>query len=254
MSYGFIITRHVNSETTNKYWNQNIKLIRTFYPLKQIIIIDDNSNYEYVKRDCEYKNVQIIQSEYHGRGELLPFIYFLKHKWFDNAIIIHDSTFIHKRIPFEQFKLPVLPLWHHTYDKEYLPNLIRISKYLKNKSFLEKTLNGGDNYLIGMNQEKFNLCFGVQCYINLKFLEGLQNKYNITNLVHAVHCRKDRCGLERIFGLLFCLEFSKLLVINSLFGSIFKQKNAFNYNYDTYINDFNKNNIPHAFVKVWTGR
>jgi len=254
MDFGFIITRHVNSETTNKYWNQNVKLIRSFYPLKQIIIIDDNSNYEYIKSDYEYKNVQIIQSEYHGRGELLPFVYFLKHKWFDNAIMIHDSTFIHKRIPFEKLKLPVLPLWHHTYDKENLSNLIRITKYLKNKSFLEKTLNGGDNYLIGMNQEKFKLCFGVQCYINLHFLERLQQKYNITNLVHAVHCRTDRCALERIFGVLFCLEFSKLLVINSLFGSIFHHKSAFSYDYDTYINDFNNNTISNSFVKVWTGR
>ena len=28
--YGFIITRHVNSDKTNKYWNQCVKLIRTF--------------------------------------------------------------------------------------------------------------------------------------------------------------------------------------------------------------------------------
>ena len=38
MSFGFIITRHVNSEQTNKYWNHNVKLIRTFYPFKKIII------------------------------------------------------------------------------------------------------------------------------------------------------------------------------------------------------------------------
>ena len=49
MSYGFIITRHVNSETTNKYWNQNIKLIRTHYPLKQIVIIDDNCYCYFIK-------------------------------------------------------------------------------------------------------------------------------------------------------------------------------------------------------------
>jgi hypothetical protein len=99
MSFGFIITRHVNSEQTNKYWNQNVKLIRSLYPLKKIIIIDDNSTQSFVKADFEYKNLEIIQSEYPKRGELLPFIYYLKYKWFDNAVIIHDSTFIHKRIP-----------------------------------------------------------------------------------------------------------------------------------------------------------
>jgi hypothetical protein len=38
-NYGFIISRHVNSEQTNQYWNQCVKLIRTYYPLKKIVII-----------------------------------------------------------------------------------------------------------------------------------------------------------------------------------------------------------------------
>ena len=100
MSYGFIITRHVNSQQTNEYWNHCVKLIRTYYPLRKIIIIDDNSNYNFVKSYHEYKNVKIIQSEYPGRGELLPYVYFLKNKWFENAVIIHDSLFFHKHIHF----------------------------------------------------------------------------------------------------------------------------------------------------------
>ena len=55
--FGFIITRHVNSVKTNKYWNHCIKLIRTFYPLRKIVIIDDNSNYEYVNSEFNYKNI-----------------------------------------------------------------------------------------------------------------------------------------------------------------------------------------------------
>ena len=89
MNFGFIITRHVNSASTNKYWNQCVKLIRTHYPYKQIKIIDDNSDYTFVNADFDYINIEIIQSEYPKRGELLPYIYFLRHKWFDNAIILH---------------------------------------------------------------------------------------------------------------------------------------------------------------------
>ena len=62
MTYGFIITRHVNSEQTNKYWNQCVKLIRTYYPLKKIVIIDDNSNPEFLKSDFDYKNMPVAQS------------------------------------------------------------------------------------------------------------------------------------------------------------------------------------------------
>ena len=56
--YGFIITRHVNSEKTNKYWNHSVKSLQFFYPDKQIIIIDDNSNEEYVKTEINMKNVR----------------------------------------------------------------------------------------------------------------------------------------------------------------------------------------------------
>ena len=67
-SFGFIITRHVNSEKTNKYWNHSVKLLRTLYPYRKIVIIDDNSNQEFVKADHDYKNIQLIQSEFPGRA------------------------------------------------------------------------------------------------------------------------------------------------------------------------------------------
>jgi hypothetical protein len=255
MTYGFIITRHVNSPTTNKYWNQSIKLIRTFYPLKKIIVIDDNSNYEFVKSEFNYKNVEIIQSEYPKRGELLPYIYFLRYKWFDNAVILHDSVFIHKRIPFEKISLPVMPLWHHEYDKDNLGNLLRISNSLKNNINLKKKLQGSEVNILGMNNsDKFDLCFGVQSYINLHFLEMLESKYKISNLVSVINGRTDRCGLERIMGLLFCIECPKLNIVKSVFGHILKHHRSFKYNFNDYINDFNHKKIYGSFIKVWTGR
>lgn len=104
-NYGFIITRHVNSEKTNRYWNQAVKLIRTYYPFRQIVIIDDNSNQQFIKSDFDYKYITIIQSEFPQRGELLPYIYYLKYRWFPNAVIIHDSLFIHRRFHFEKYEL-----------------------------------------------------------------------------------------------------------------------------------------------------
>ena len=255
MSFGFIITRHVNSIQTNKYWNQCVKLIRTHYPLKQIKIIDDNSMQQFVKADCDYKNIEIIQSEYPKRGELLPYIYFLRHKWFKNAVIIHDSVFIHKRIPFENFKFKVLPLWHVNYDKENLNNLLRICNKLRNNYHLKQMLKGPEINILGLNNnDSFNLCFGVQSYINLHFLEMLENKYNITNLISVINSRTDRCGLERIMGLLFCQEYPQLKLNGSLFGSIFRHHQPFNYNYDAYLQDFKNKTAREPFVKVWTGR
>lgn len=255
-NYGFIITRHVNSEQTNKYWNQSVKLIRTFYPLRQIVIIDDNSNQEFVKTEFDYKNLIIIQSEYPKRGELLPYIYYLKYKWFPNAVIIHDSLFVHRRIPFEKLAVPVLPLWHYRYDKENVNNILRIVSSLKNNNLLVSKIIKKEDVVTNLSfcNDKFNLCFGGQCYIKLQFLEMLENKYRISNLVNVIHNRTDRCALERILGLLFCEEFPKLLRISSLFGDIMKQYRAFNYTYNDYENDLNHKKVVNSFVKVWTGR
>lgn len=255
-NYGFIITRHVNSETTNKYWNQSVRLIRTFYPLRKIVIIDDNSNQDFVKADFDYKNLTIIQSEFPQRGELLPYYYYLRYKWFPNAVIIHDSLFIHKKILFEKMALPVLPLWHHNYDKENIHNILRIVSGLKNNNLLIKKINKKEEMVInlGFSNDKFNLCFGGQCYIKLGFLEKIEQKYGITNLIHFVHNRTDRCSLERILGLLFCEEYPKLIKIKSLFGDIMRSPRAFAYNYDDYNNDLTRKKVINPFVKVWTGR
>lgn len=255
-SYGFIITRHVNSDKTNKYWNRCVKLIRTIYPLRQIIIIDDNSNQHYVVADHEYTNITVIQSEYPQRGELLPYIYYLKYKWFQSAVIIHDSLFFHSKIHFDKLTAPVLPLWHHSYDKENQYNILRITSALSNNINLIKKILKPNEVIInlGFSNEKFNLCFGGQCYIKLCFLELLQKKYNITNLVNVVKNRSDRCALERVLGVIFCEEYPKLLKVNSLFGNIFRQPGAFKYTYDDYKRDLSTNKLISPVVKVWSGR
>lgn len=254
MTFGFIITRHVNSEKTNNYWNQSVKLIRTHYPKNKIIIIDDNSDQQFVKAEHDYKNLEIIKSEYPKRGELLPYIYYLKYKWFDNAIILHDSVFVHKKINFDNIKCPVIPLWHHIYDKENLGNLIRIASHLNNFHTIKQKLINNEPHILGMRKEKINLCFGGQSFINLNFLMYIEKKYSISNLVNAIHCRRDRCGLERILGLIFCLENRSLEKVGSLFGDILTHHNSFSYTYDNYIQDFTRKKIPGLFVKVWTGR
>lgn len=255
-NYGFILTRHVNSIQTNKYWNQAVKLIRSVYPLRQIVIIDDNSNQQFIKADFDYKNLTIIQSEYPQRGELLPYIYFLRYKWFPNAVIIHDSLFIHKRIPFEKMSIPVLPLWHHEYDKENIGNINRLAASLRNNGLLISKINKEDQVLskLGILNKQYNLCFGGQCYIKLGFLEMIEHKYGLSNLLNVVHNRNDRCSLERILGLLFCIECPNLLKVNSLLGDIMKQPRAFNYYYEDYQRDLANKRLKNIFVKVWTGR
>ena len=211
-NFGFIMSRHVTNEATNKMWNQAVKLIRTFYPLKKIVIIDDNSNWAYVKPDFPYRNLEVIKSEYPGRGELLPYYYFYKRHWFQNAVIIHDSVFFHKRINFEKLiGLKVLPLWHFNPDKENFVNSIRIATALKNNLSVKKQLVGHDINILGLTKNEWRGCFGVISFINHGFLSHLQNKYSIFNMLQHVHCRLDRCCLERIMGILFFTEAHEII-------------------------------------------
>jgi hypothetical protein len=246
MSFGFIITRHVRDQHTNKYWNHSIKLIRTFYPTVSIIIIDDNSDQNFVKSEFPYKNIMIINSEYPGRGELLPYIYYIEHKWFDKAIILHDSTFIHKRIKF-YIKYPVVSLFHFENNDSELQHVLNISNKLTNNAEIK-------HKLVNYNTGDWNSCHGVQSIINHDFLVYINEKYSLTNLLDVIKNRNDRCALERIFGAIFFVETKNN---TSFFGNINlihkKFKNC-DYTYSEYISLFKQKKIILDVVKVWTGR
>jgi hypothetical protein len=255
-NYGFIITRHVNNERTNKYWNNSVACIRRLYPDTKIVIIDDNSNMDLVKSFQEYKNVEVVESEFKGRGELLPYYYFHKNRYFQNAVIIHDSVFIHKRIDFNRFAgCKVIPLWHFAPDKEHFQNTQNIVRNLKNRSVLYNKLSMMDQstMLWKKNHEKWFGCFGVQSYINYEFLDHIQKKYDLFKALDTVKCRMDRCALERIFGAIFFNECKGLHKYTSLFGSIHTYM-KWGYTYEEYEKNVSERNIPRSVVKVWTGR
>lgn len=268
MDFGFIITRHVTNKETNYYWNECISLIRYSYPYKKIVVIDDNSNYEFVHAFANYKNVVYVQSEYEGRGELLPYIYLLRNEYFKYAVIIHDSSFFQTRIRFETLKnISVIPLWHfNSYeDPDVSINLVveKIIKYLNNNSrirdYIKDAYNEKDNTVIfsikNVNNKKWQGCFGGQCFISLDTLKSIQNKYNIEKLVEIVKNRTDRCAFERVLGIIFAIENPKLLKNPSLLGNIFSYC-KWGYTFKEY------NNVKHILkksfklpiIKVWTGR
>jgi len=253
-SFGFIITRHVNSEETNRYWNHSVNLLRKFYPKKKIIIIDDNSDAKFVKADLDYSNVEIIHSEFPGRGELLPYYYFIKTKFFENAIIIHDSVFFHKRINFDVLNgIKVIPLWFFASDKENIVNTLRITDSLKGSFNIKQKLTLNES-ILGMPKNKWYGCFGCQTYINFNFLSQLQNKYDISSMVNTIKNRSDRCCLERILGCIFFTENPQIYKNKAILGDITKYPLWRRYTYIKYKNNLKKGLIPSIVVKVWTGR
>jgi hypothetical protein len=253
MSFVFIVTRHVNSEQTNKYWNRCVTTIRIYYPKHKIVIIDDNSNYQFVVKLCEDENVQYVQSDFPGRGELLPYYYYYHNPWAEKAVIIHDSIFFHSLIPFGAINLPVCPLWHFTPDTENVGNSMRIISGLQNNRVLKKMLKNDTTVKLLGKSKEWNGCFGIQSMITHNCIKHLQNTFNFLNLVHYIHNRSDRCCFERIFACMIYSQYSHLKKCPSLFGNIFGYLN-FGYSYDEYINDVKNRNIHKPLIKVWTGR
>jgi hypothetical protein len=99
LGLGFIILRHVDSELTAKYWVLCYDSIRRVYPDEPILIIDDNSDQAYIS-EHPTTNTTVVQSEYPQRGVLLPYLYYLTHKISERVIILNDSAFITRAVPY----------------------------------------------------------------------------------------------------------------------------------------------------------
>lgn len=190
---GFIILRHVNNERTNLYWQKSYNSVRQFYPENEIIIIDDNSRYEYIKHEELYK-VKIIQSKYHGRGELLPYYYYLSNKLFDIAFIMHDSVFIQKYIDIHVDKYQIT--WDFTHGSNNIDDETKILKVFK------------DDKLLKFYQDRslWTGCFGGMTTITHDFLTQVNNKYDLSLLLDLILTRHDRMCFERVIACLLQIE------------------------------------------------
>ena len=234
---GFIILRHVNSELTNNYWKESYNCIRKYYPDCKIIIIDDNSKYEFIDEENKLINCEIIRSEFPKRGEFLPYYYYYKYKFCDKVVIIHDSVFIQKYINFLDNNNVKL-LWH-------FPN--RLYDFDEYTQYLIKKLNNKDKLLdIYINDNKWLGCFGVMSSIRYDFLRHIVEKYNLFNLINYITLRCHRCCFERIFAIICYAENNQS---ESYFNNIITYMN-WGYNFVEY----KTKPIDRDIIKVWTGR
>jgi len=228
---GFIILRHVNNEKTNKYWIYCMNCIRQYYPENKILIIDDNSNYDFITDPPLYKTT-IINSEYPKRGELLPYYYYLHNKLFDVAVILHDSVFINKYIDFSVDKYKLLWEFEHEWDEiEDETRMIDIFNDSELKAFYE-------------NKHLWKGCFGCMSIITHDFLTYINNKYDISKLLDCILNRNNRCSFERVLACLLQKEAKK----ETLLGNIHKYCNwGFRFEEIGYYR-----HLP--IIKCWTGR
>jgi hypothetical protein len=243
--FGFIMMRHVNSEITGKYWIECYNCIRKYYNNK-IIIIDDNSNYDFIDNK-ELFNCDIINSEFLGRGEILAYYYLYKYKFFKKTFIIHDSVFINKYIDINSFinYNNIKFIWYFTHHWDNELGEIEIINRIDNNKNIKDFYNKKDEWYG---------CFGLQTIIDYNFLENIVIKYNIFNLLDYIKTRQIRMDFERIFGLICFYENNNLINDISLYGKIHHYIH-WGYTYDNYLNDKSNNKLDNLdIVKVWSGR
>ena len=230
---GFIMLRHVNNFLTNRYWNHSYRCIRKYYPEDLIMIIDDNSNTYFLCEEQKLYNVVIINSEFHGRGELLPYYYYQQNHFFDKAIILHDSVFINKYIDFNNCNdYKILWNFEHNWDQ------------ITDETNMIKLFNNDELTSFYKNKKLWKGCFGGMSVITHDYLTFINNKYELNKLLNVILNRYNRCSFERVIACLL----QKHVVNESLFGDIHK--------YCKWgILFVQKDNYKHLpLIKVWTGR
>lgn len=193
MSLGFIILRHVNNVNVDKYWIKCYNSIRTFHPDAPIMIIDDNSN-----PDCltaiTMHNTKLIQSEYPGRGELLPYYYYLQNKISDVVVILHDSVFINRAVDFSTDSYKAIWDFEHNWDQ--IADETRMIDAFNDKllkSFYE-------------NKAAWKGCFGGMTIITHEYLTKLNQRFDISKLLPYVRTRHNRMSFERVIAVLLRME------------------------------------------------
>jgi hypothetical protein len=228
---GFIILRHVNDKKTDIYWKTSYDHIRKFYPENEIVIIDDNSDKNILTEKKMYKT-KIINSEYPGRGELLPYYYYLKYNFFETAVIIHDSVFINKYIDFKvdtyKFLWDFKHQWDHT-DEEI--------------KFIEK-FNSPELLSFYKNKDEWVGCFGCMCSIKHEYLKRINEKHNLNVLLDVIKTRYNRESFERVIACMLQMYETH----TTLLGDIHEyMKWGVTYNEIE-----NYKDLP--IIKIWTGR
>ena len=199
MELGFIILRHVRDTRSKELWYLSYKCIRKLYPENPILIIDDHSNYNYIdtKLEKDLINTTIIKNTKIGRGEILPYLYYLEHKIAEKVIFMHDSSFITKKIDvstIKNFKL----LWHFAHNQD-MPKQQRV--------LLSKLLNSHKLIEFMRNKDRWYGSTGAVSIISHDYLKKINDMYDLKRLEPYVKIRRKRMVFERIIGIiLYSLE------------------------------------------------
>lgn len=240
----FVILTHCRDEKDYRMFLHSHNSIKLIYPGARVIVIDDHS--PYALNDTK---IEIIKSDFpNAAGEILPYYYFLKYRWADKMIFLHDSMFLKRRFHHHELNHPVKFHWHFPHQEESPEEEIQyLLSYLKQADeLIDYNLNQKSEWLG---------CFGVASLISLDVLRDLESKYGfISRLVRKINDREERMALERIFAILLFREGYLTKEGCSNFGTITEYPYNFRLTFESGELAWVKEAYPGAIIKTWRGR
>lgn len=243
---GFVILRHVKSYASNCYWKECYKSIRRYYD-NPILIVDDFSDPKYLKEDIDLINCTVVyETEQKGTGIALPYYHFHKMKSFDQAIIMHDTTFIQKKIAFELMdEENIRFLW--SYDKKEFIDTLDVN--------FHHLCIGMAGYvdimkLIHDNEVEYEGCFGGMCVIKWDFIDKMDTLYKLfSDVLPKISEKRDRKAFEKLISLLSYHIDSN--ITGSYFGNIREYNGDHTITYTEYLTGYYSD---YPIIKVATDR
>jgi hypothetical protein len=250
-SSAFIITTCTRNLEHLLYLKECIKNIRIIYPIIHIYVISDSC--EIPIDEINGENIEIIDAEIKGGGEINPYLFALddrcKH---EKLIYIHDTVFIKKNIDrYINSPSEIIFIWYatkaltnDTITPENTEILNNFYFYFSNtKISLYHFINA-----IRLIKMPYTVKFGSMSIFTKEFMKKVDLVTNFKQVANLFNKRVHRCFFERILSFIYIFIYGfdynpKYTVC----GDIFTHPNAFcNKNY----------NIPTKtpMVKVWQGR
>jgi len=209
--FGFIFTRCVKQKEDNQIWINCYNSIRKYYKEK-ILIITDGSNKDIID-NIPLENVELVDSDFLGAGEILPYYYFHKLKPFNKAICMQDSMWFVKKFDFEKYDLKdVIMLWNFTSNNSSF-------RHFPDKELELATITGNQDVIDMYNTNNWIGSWGGCSFITLDFLNKLEDNYHFLQFVNILSKERSyRHSFERIFGVICTLLSTTLKDKPSLFG------------------------------------
>lgn len=256
-NYTIYITRHMNNDTTSRYWIHNYHCIRRIYSNVNIVIIDDNSNPEYLVNDNNFNDVtfkyinKTSMNKLIGCGELLPFYMFHNDRPTTYALFIHDSVFIHKPIHKFIFESDYISLWSFKSLNWYR------QLYVNSVNILSKFNNGNELVKIYKQYETWEGNFGCMCVVSKYYIDLLNSKFNFLDVgIKNIYNREDRMVLERALAIYYNYlhgENPPTIFDDIHSWALTNISKMWDLSWKEYIkNETNFQEIP--LIKIWSGR